>query len=99
MANYLKRKQRKACAHRTHTFWDFSVGGLSAALSGRAGLLTTQNPVRLQGSEVPQAHCLSSSFQLRSALDKTEELEVSNGHLVKRLEKMKANRNALLSQQ
>uniref|UniRef100_A0A2D4HFA2 Leucine-rich repeat flightless-interacting protein 1 n=1 Tax=Micrurus lemniscatus lemniscatus TaxID=129467 RepID=A0A2D4HFA2_MICLE len=37
--------------------------------------------------------------ELRSALDKTEELEVSNGHLVKRLEKMKANRNALLSQQ
>ncbi|XP_073928207.1 leucine-rich repeat flightless-interacting protein 1 isoform X29 [Castor canadensis] len=36
---------------------------------------------------------------LRSALDKTEELEVSNGHLVKRLEKMKANRSALLSQQ
>ncbi|XP_059134066.1 leucine-rich repeat flightless-interacting protein 1 isoform X5 [Peromyscus eremicus] len=37
--------------------------------------------------------------ELRSALDKTEELEVSNGHLVKRLEKMKANRNTLLSQQ
>ncbi|XP_057161978.1 leucine-rich repeat flightless-interacting protein 1 isoform X41 [Ursus arctos] len=36
---------------------------------------------------------------LRCALDKTEELEVSNGHLVKRLEKMKANRSALLSQQ
>nr|XP_010946442.1 leucine-rich repeat flightless-interacting protein 1 isoform X40 [Camelus bactrianus] len=36
---------------------------------------------------------------LRSALDKTEELEVSNGHLVKRLEKMKANRSVLLSQQ
>ncbi|XP_029414815.1 leucine-rich repeat flightless-interacting protein 1 isoform X40 [Nannospalax galili] len=37
--------------------------------------------------------------ELRSALDKTEELEASNGHLVKRLEKMKANRSALLSQQ
>nr|XP_019596468.1 PREDICTED: leucine-rich repeat flightless-interacting protein 1 isoform X25 [Rhinolophus sinicus] len=37
--------------------------------------------------------------ELRSALDRTEELEVSNGHLVKRLEKMKANRSALLSQQ
>nr|XP_008528081.1 PREDICTED: leucine-rich repeat flightless-interacting protein 1 isoform X3 [Equus przewalskii] len=37
--------------------------------------------------------------ELRSALDKTEELEVSNGHLVKRLEKMKANRSALMSQQ
>ncbi|XP_062049854.1 leucine-rich repeat flightless-interacting protein 1 isoform X3 [Lepus europaeus] len=37
--------------------------------------------------------------ELRSALDKTEELEVSNGHLVKRLEKMKANRSALLNQQ
>ncbi|ELK14374.1 Leucine-rich repeat flightless-interacting protein 2 [Pteropus alecto] len=36
---------------------------------------------------------------LRSALDKTEELEVSNGHLVKRLEKMKANRSVLLSHQ
>uniref|UniRef100_A0A286XSH5 LRR binding FLII interacting protein 1 n=1 Tax=Cavia porcellus TaxID=10141 RepID=A0A286XSH5_CAVPO len=36
--------------------------------------------------------------ELRSALDKTEELEVSNGHLVKRLEKMKANRSVLLSQ-
>lgn len=42
---------------------------------------------------------LLSFLQLRSALDKTEELEVSNGHLVKRLEKMKANRSALLSQQ
>ncbi|XP_068052744.1 leucine-rich repeat flightless-interacting protein 1 isoform X37 [Anomalospiza imberbis] len=37
--------------------------------------------------------------ELRSALDKIEEVEVSNGHLVKRLEKMKANRSALLSQQ
>ncbi|KAG8508247.1 Leucine-rich repeat flightless-interacting protein 2 [Galemys pyrenaicus] len=37
--------------------------------------------------------------ELRSALDRTEELEVSNGHLVKRLEKMKATRSALLSQQ
>uniref|UniRef100_A0A8C3YQL7 LRR binding FLII interacting protein 1 n=1 Tax=Catagonus wagneri TaxID=51154 RepID=A0A8C3YQL7_9CETA len=37
--------------------------------------------------------------ELRSALDKTEELEVSNGHLVKRLEKMKANRSVHLSQQ
>lgn len=37
--------------------------------------------------------------ELRSALDKTEELEVSNGHLVKRLEKMKANRSVLLSHQ
>ncbi|XP_062816851.1 leucine-rich repeat flightless-interacting protein 1 isoform X29 [Anolis carolinensis] len=37
--------------------------------------------------------------ELRSALDRTEELEVSNGHLMKRLEKMKANRSALLSQQ
>lgn len=69
-------------------------------LSSRAGLLATQNPVTLRGSLVPHAiHCLFSSFQLRSALDKTEELEVSNGHLVKRLEKMKANRNAFLSQQ
>ncbi|XP_038126849.1 leucine-rich repeat flightless-interacting protein 2-like [Cyprinodon tularosa] len=37
--------------------------------------------------------------ELRSALDRIEELEVSNSHLSKRLEKMKANRNALLSQQ
>ncbi|KAL8183847.1 UNVERIFIED_CONTAM: Leucine-rich repeat flightless-interacting protein 2 [Gekko kuhli] len=37
--------------------------------------------------------------ELRSALDKTEELEISNGHLLKRLEKMKANRSALFSQQ
>lgn len=40
--------------------------------------------------------CLS---QLRSALDRIDELEVSNSHLSKRLEKMKANRNALLAQQ
>ncbi|EGV99423.1 Leucine-rich repeat flightless-interacting protein 2 [Cricetulus griseus] len=58
-----------------------------------------QNPILSRGRRVPQSHSLSSFFQLRSALDKTEELEVSNGHLVKRLEKMKANRNALLSQQ
>ncbi|KAF3824009.1 hypothetical protein GH733_008294 [Mirounga leonina] len=37
--------------------------------------------------------------ELRCALDKTEELEVSNGHLVKRLEKMKANRSALFEPQ
>ncbi|KAM4626621.1 leucine-rich repeat flightless-interacting protein 1 isoform 14-T16 [Discoglossus pictus] len=37
--------------------------------------------------------------ELRTALDKIEELEVGNSHLVKRLEKMKANRSAMLSQQ
>ncbi|XP_043965520.1 leucine-rich repeat flightless-interacting protein 2 [Gambusia affinis] len=37
--------------------------------------------------------------ELRSALDRIEELEVSNSHLSKRLEKLKANRNALLAQQ
>uniref|UniRef100_A0A4W3H405 Leucine-rich repeat flightless-interacting protein 2-like n=1 Tax=Callorhinchus milii TaxID=7868 RepID=A0A4W3H405_CALMI len=37
--------------------------------------------------------------EVRSALDKIEELEMSNSHLVKRLEKKKANRSALLSQQ
>lgn len=38
-------------------------------------------------------------LQLRVALDRITELEVSNGHLTKRLEKMKANRSALLAQQ
>ncbi|XP_039462712.1 leucine-rich repeat flightless-interacting protein 2 isoform X4 [Oreochromis aureus] len=37
--------------------------------------------------------------ELRSALDRIDELEASNSHLSKRLEKMKANRNALLAQQ
>ncbi|XP_078788234.1 leucine-rich repeat flightless-interacting protein 2 isoform X19 [Oryzias latipes] len=37
--------------------------------------------------------------ELRTALDKLEEMEMTNSHLVKRLEKMKANRNALLAQQ
>ncbi|KAL1022281.1 hypothetical protein UPYG_G00024590 [Umbra pygmaea] len=37
--------------------------------------------------------------ELRSALDRIDELEASNSHLTKRLEKMKANRNALLTQQ
>ncbi|XP_053326417.1 leucine-rich repeat flightless-interacting protein 1 isoform X11 [Spea bombifrons] len=37
--------------------------------------------------------------ELRTALDKIDELEVGNSHLVKRLEKMKANRSAILSQQ
>ncbi|XP_041432486.1 leucine-rich repeat flightless-interacting protein 2 isoform X22 [Xenopus laevis] len=37
--------------------------------------------------------------ELRTALDKIEELEVGNSHLVKRLEKMKANRSAILSHQ
>lgn len=41
----------------------------------------------------------SVAVQLRTALDKIEEMEMTNSHLVKRLEKMKANRNALLSQQ
>ena len=39
------------------------------------------------------------SPQLRTALDKNEEMEMTNSHLVKRLEKMKANRNAMLAQQ
>ncbi|XP_028253504.1 leucine-rich repeat flightless-interacting protein 2 isoform X10 [Parambassis ranga] len=37
--------------------------------------------------------------ELRSALDRIEELEANNSRLSKRLEKMKANRNALLAQQ
>lgn len=37
--------------------------------------------------------------ELRTTLDKMEEMEMTNSHLVKRLEKMKANRNALMSQQ
>ncbi|XP_041327599.1 leucine-rich repeat flightless-interacting protein 2 isoform X33 [Pyrgilauda ruficollis] len=37
--------------------------------------------------------------ELRTALDKIEEMEMTNSHLMKRLEKMKANRTALLSQQ
>uniref|UniRef100_H3ALX1 LRR binding FLII interacting protein 1 n=1 Tax=Latimeria chalumnae TaxID=7897 RepID=H3ALX1_LATCH len=37
--------------------------------------------------------------ELRTALDKVEELEVSNSHLTKRLEKMKAIRSAILAQQ
>ncbi|XP_069001228.1 leucine-rich repeat flightless-interacting protein 2 isoform X4 [Embiotoca jacksoni] len=37
--------------------------------------------------------------EVRTALDKIEEMEMTNSHLVKRLDKMKANRNALLSQQ
>ncbi|XP_059427345.1 leucine-rich repeat flightless-interacting protein 2 isoform X5 [Carassius carassius] len=37
--------------------------------------------------------------ELRSALDRIDELEASNNHLTKRLEKMKANRSALLAQQ
>uniref|UniRef100_A0A8C8F453 Leucine-rich repeat flightless-interacting protein 2-like n=1 Tax=Oncorhynchus tshawytscha TaxID=74940 RepID=A0A8C8F453_ONCTS len=37
--------------------------------------------------------------ELRSALDRIDELEASNSHLAKRLEKMKANRTALLAQQ
>lgn len=38
-------------------------------------------------------------FQLRSALDRIDELESSNSHLSKRVEKMKANRSAMLAQQ
>ncbi|XP_065808218.1 leucine-rich repeat flightless-interacting protein 2 isoform X2 [Labrus bergylta] len=37
--------------------------------------------------------------ELRSALDRVDELELSNLHLSKRLDKMKANRSALLAQQ
>ncbi|XP_064133535.1 leucine-rich repeat flightless-interacting protein 2 isoform X9 [Loxodonta africana] len=37
--------------------------------------------------------------ELRTALDKMEEMEMTNNHLAKRLEKMKANRTALLAQQ
>ncbi|XP_030210348.1 leucine-rich repeat flightless-interacting protein 2 isoform X20 [Gadus morhua] len=36
--------------------------------------------------------------ELRAALDRVEEVEVSNSHLSKRLEKIKANRNAMLAQ-
>ncbi|CAM9735711.1 unnamed protein product [Rangifer tarandus platyrhynchus] len=37
--------------------------------------------------------------ELRTALDKIEEMEMTNSHLAKRLEKMKASRTALLAQQ
>ncbi|XP_074520532.1 leucine-rich repeat flightless-interacting protein 2 isoform X4 [Halichoeres trimaculatus] len=37
--------------------------------------------------------------ELRAALDRVDELELSNLHLNKRLDKMKANRSALLAQQ
>ncbi|XP_035299919.1 leucine-rich repeat flightless-interacting protein 2 isoform X17 [Cricetulus griseus] len=37
--------------------------------------------------------------ELRTSLDKIEEMEMTNSHLAKRLEKMKANRTALLAQQ
>ncbi|XP_065096106.1 leucine-rich repeat flightless-interacting protein 2 isoform X3 [Paramisgurnus dabryanus] len=37
--------------------------------------------------------------ELRAALDRVDEVEASNNHLTKRLEKMKANRSALLAQQ
>lgn len=37
--------------------------------------------------------------ELRAALDRVDEVEASNSHLTKRLEKMKANRSALLAQQ
>ncbi|XP_029398726.1 leucine-rich repeat flightless-interacting protein 2 isoform X11 [Mus pahari] len=37
--------------------------------------------------------------ELRTAQDKIEEMEMTNSHLAKRLEKMKANRTALLAQQ
>ncbi|XP_069071210.1 leucine-rich repeat flightless-interacting protein 2 isoform X11 [Pleurodeles waltl] len=37
--------------------------------------------------------------ELRTVQDKMEEMEMTNSHLVKRLEKMKATRTALLSQQ
>ncbi|XP_057561750.1 leucine-rich repeat flightless-interacting protein 2 isoform X13 [Hippopotamus amphibius kiboko] len=37
--------------------------------------------------------------ELRTALDKIEEMEMTNNHLAKRLEKMKANRTAMLAQQ
>ncbi|XP_076985947.1 leucine-rich repeat flightless-interacting protein 2 isoform X4 [Tamandua tetradactyla] len=37
--------------------------------------------------------------ELRTALDKIEEMEMTNSHLAKRLEKMKANRTAFLAQQ
>ncbi|XP_006890664.1 PREDICTED: leucine-rich repeat flightless-interacting protein 2 isoform X4 [Elephantulus edwardii] len=37
--------------------------------------------------------------ELRTALDKIEEMEMTNSHLAKRLEKMKATRTALLAQQ
>nr|XP_043872166.1 leucine-rich repeat flightless-interacting protein 2-like isoform X4 [Solea senegalensis] len=37
--------------------------------------------------------------ELRAALDRVDELDASNSHLIKRLEKMKSNRSALLAQQ
>lgn len=46
-----------------------------------------------------ETFCLLVSVQLRSALDRINELEATNNLLSKRLEKMKANRSALLAQQ
>ncbi|XP_067357157.1 leucine-rich repeat flightless-interacting protein 2 isoform X23 [Channa argus] len=73
-----------------------------------------QNVIRLEGQVTRCKSALENAEQiedklkvdnrklqreLRSALDRIEELETSNSHLSKRLEKMKANRSALLSQQ
>ncbi|CAL8309007.1 unnamed protein product [Merluccius merluccius] len=73
-----------------------------------------QNVVRLEG-QVSRYRTASESAEkvedelkvekrklqreLRAALDRVDEVEVSNSHLSKRLEKMKANRSALLAQQ
>uniref|UniRef100_A0A3Q1J6Q7 Leucine rich repeat (in FLII) interacting protein 1b n=1 Tax=Anabas testudineus TaxID=64144 RepID=A0A3Q1J6Q7_ANATE len=73
-----------------------------------------QNVIRLEGQVTRCKSALENAEQiedklkvdnrklqreLRSALDRIEELETSNSHLSKRLEKMKANRSALLAQQ
>uniref|UniRef100_A0A8C6LPR4 Leucine rich repeat (In FLII) interacting protein 1b n=1 Tax=Nothobranchius furzeri TaxID=105023 RepID=A0A8C6LPR4_NOTFU len=73
-----------------------------------------QNVIRLEGkvsrykSESENAQKMEDELkvekrrlqrELRWALERIGELESTNNHLSKRLEKMKANRNALLAQQ
>ncbi|KAG7471673.1 leucine-rich repeat flightless-interacting protein 2-like [Solea senegalensis] len=63
------------------------------------------NVIRLEGqvtrykSASEKSEMLEDELKLRAALDRVDELDASNSHLIKRLEKMKSNRSALLAQQ
>uniref|UniRef100_A0A8D3E9Q1 Leucine-rich repeat flightless-interacting protein 2-like n=1 Tax=Scophthalmus maximus TaxID=52904 RepID=A0A8D3E9Q1_SCOMX len=58
----------------------------------------SENAEKVEDELKVEKRKLQREESLRSALDRVDELEVSKGHLTKRLEKMKANRNALLAQ-
>uniref|UniRef100_G3UDG2 Leucine-rich repeat flightless-interacting protein 2 n=1 Tax=Loxodonta africana TaxID=9785 RepID=G3UDG2_LOXAF len=82
-------------AEQDITTLEQSIGRLEGQVLHYRLTLNTASRLKNKSRGMTEPFCL----QLRTALDKMEEMEMTNNHLAKRLEKMKANRTALLAQQ